>query len=177
MEILEILIIVISVVLLFLGLLGSFLPVIPGPPVSFIAILLLHSFTSHINVSTNYLIFFGLSAALITFLDYWLQIYSVKIFGGGKAAKIGVFIGIIVGLIIPIPFGVIIGPFIGAFIGALSESSSDILKALKIATGALIGFLGGTILKFIYSLYIIYYIIVQFWDKFSRWIDEAFSWI
>lgn len=176
MEILEILIIVISVILLFLGLLGSFLPVIPGPPVSFIAILLLHSFTS-LNVSTNYLIYFGLSAGLITFLDYWLQIYSVKIFGGGKAAKIGVFIGIIVGLIIPIPFGVIIGPFIGAFIGALSESGSDILKAFKIATGALIGFLGGTILKFIYSLYIIYYLIEPFWDSFSQWIHEVFTWI
>tara|TARA_Y100000746_G_scaffold177719_1_gene155362 strand:+ start:388 stop:909 length:522 start_codon:yes stop_codon:yes gene_type:complete len=172
----EVLIIVISVLLLFLGLLGSFVPVIPGPPVSFIALLVLHFFTD-LNVSTNHLIYFGVSAGIITFLDYWVQIYSVKIFGGGKAAKIGVFIGIIVGIITPIPFGFIIGPFIGAFIGALYESNSDVLKAFKIAFGALIGFLGGTVLKFIYSIYVVYYLIEPFWDSFSEWLDGAFSWI
>ena len=88
-----------------------------------------------------------------------------------------VFIGIIVGIITPIPFGFIIGPFIGAFIGALYESNSDVLKAFKIAFGALIGFLGGTILKFIYSIYVVYYLIEPFWDSFSEWLDGAFSWI
>lgn len=158
----EILIIIISVLLLCLGLLGSFLPIIPGPLLSFIAILLLHCFTCF-NLPDDLLIYFGLFVMVITFLDYWLQVYSVKIFGGGKAAKIGVVVGIIVGIFIP-PFGVIVGPFIGAYIGAVYESDSDLLKSLKVACGALIGFLGGVVLKVSYSFYIIYYIIEASWD-------------
>ena len=147
--------------MLCLGLLGAFLPIIPGPLLSFIAILLLHCFTSF-NVPDNLLIYFGLFVVVITFLDYWLQVYSVKIFGGGKAAKVGVVVGIIVGIFIP-PFGVIFGPFIGAYIGALYESDSDVLKSFKVACGAFIGFLGGTVLKVIYSFYIIYYIVKASW--------------
>mgnify|MGYP003303058493 CR=1 FL=1 len=90
------LIVIFSVILLILGLIGSFLPIIPGPPVSFIGLLLLHLFTPFF-LSEDILIYFALAAAIITFLDYWLQIYSVKIFGGGKASTLGVIIGILFG--------------------------------------------------------------------------------
>ena len=91
------LIVIFSVILLILGLIGSVLPIIPGPPVSFIGLLLLHYFTPFF-LSEDLLIYFGLVAAIITFLDYWLQIYSVKIFGGGRASTIGVIIGILFGV-------------------------------------------------------------------------------
>ncbi len=149
------LIVIFSVILLILGLVGSVLPIIPGPPVSFIGLLLLHLFTPFF-LSEDLLIYFGLAAALITFLDYWLQIYSVKIFGGGRASTIGVIIGILVGVFLFPPFGVIVGPFIGAYVGALIESDFDLIKSFKIAFGSLIGFLGGTVLKFIYSFYVIW---------------------
>ena len=150
-----ILIIIFSIILLILGVLGSILPVIPGPPLSFFGLLLLHFFTPF-EMQKDYLLLFGFSAALITFLDYWLQVYSVKLFGGGRTSTIGVIIGIVLGLFIFPPIGVLVGPFLGAYIGAIIESDFDLLKSFKIAFGSLIGFLGGTILKFVYSIVVIW---------------------
>ena len=150
-----ILIIIFSIILLILGVLGSILPVIPGPPLSFVGLLLLHYFTPF-EMQEDFLLLFGFSAALITFLDYWLQVYSVKLFGGGRTSTIGVIIGIVLGLFIFPPIGVLVGPFLGAYIGAIIESDFDLLKSFKIAFGSLIGFLGGTILKFVYSIVVIW---------------------
>tara|TARA_B100000579_G_C22352803_1_gene630240 strand:- start:90 stop:569 length:480 start_codon:yes stop_codon:yes gene_type:complete len=150
-----VLIIVFSIILLILGVIGSILPIVPGPPLSFIGLLLLHLFTPFV-IQEDYLFLFGISAALITFLDYWLQVYSVKLFGGGKASTIGVIIGILVGVFIFPPVGVLVGPFLGAYIGAIVESDFDLVKSFKIAFGSLIGFLGGTVLKFVYSIVVIW---------------------
>tara|TARA_E500000331_G_scaffold350310_1_gene394967 strand:+ start:383 stop:862 length:480 start_codon:yes stop_codon:yes gene_type:complete len=150
-----ILIIVFSIILLILGVIGSILPIVPGPPLSFVGLLLLHLFTPFV-MQEDYLFLFGIAAAMITFLDYWLQVYSVKLFGGGKASTIGVIIGILVGVFIFPPVGVLVGPFLGAYIGAIIESDFDLVKSFKIAFGSLIGFLGGTILKFVYSIVVIW---------------------
>ena len=150
-----ILIIVFSIILLILGVIGSILPIVPGPPLSFVGLLLLHLFTPFV-MQEDYLFLFGIAAAMITFLDYWLQVYSVKLFGGGKASTIGVIIGILVGVFIFPPVGVLVGPFLGAYIGAIVESDFDLVKSFKIAFGSLIGFLGGTVLKFVYSIIVIW---------------------
>ena len=150
-----ILIIVFSIILLILGVIGSILPIVPGPPLSFVGLLLLHLFTPFV-MQEDYLFLFGIAAALITFLDYWIQVYSVKLFGGGKASTIGVIIGIVVGVFIFPPVGVLVGPFLGAYIGAIIESDFDLVKSFKIAFGSLIGFLGGTVLKFVYSIIVIW---------------------
>jgi uncharacterized protein YqgC (DUF456 family) len=154
-------ILLLSLIFLFLGLLGVFLPIIPGPFFSFLAILLLQFFTSY-SFNTDYLIILGLLAIIITFLDYWLQVYSVRYFGGGKSSTIGVILGIILGIFFIPPIGVIVGPFIGAYLGALLESDFDFINSFKVAGGALIGFLCGTILKFCYSLFTIWSFISNF---------------
>ena len=154
-------ILLLSLIFLFLGLLGVFLPIIPGPFFSFLAILLLQFFTSY-SFNTDYLIILGLLAIIITFLDYWLQVYSVRYFGGGKSSTIGVILGIILGIFFIPPIGVRVGPFIGAYLGALLESDFDFLNSFKVAGGALIGFLCGTILKFCYSLFTIWSFISNF---------------
>ena len=106
------------------------------------------------------------AVSIITFLDYWLQVYGVKKFGGGKKAINGTILGLILGLFVFPPFGVIIGPFIGAFIGAKMEAKEDSTRAIKIALGALAGFLGGTILKFAVSIYITILFVNQFFTIF-----------
>ena len=155
-------VIIISIFFLILGLVGSVLPIVPGPPLSFFGLLLLHFFTSF-NLEGDYLFYFAAFAVIITFLDYWLQIYSVKYFGGGRSSSFGVIIGILCGIFIFPPFGVIVGPFFGAYLGALIESDCDFFKSFKIAIGSLVGFLGGTILKFVYS-------IICFWFCFDFFI-------
>jgi|TARA_B110000116_G_scaffold219197_1_gene196960 hypothetical protein len=155
------LIIVLVIIILLIGLIGCIIPPLPGPPISFLGILLLHFCTSYtIDLETLWLL--AAIVSLITFLDYWLQIYGVKKFGGGKKSINGTILGLVLGLLLFPPFGVIIGPFIGAFLGAKMEAKEDTNRAIRIAMGALAGFLGGTVLKFSVSIYITVLFIKQF---------------
>ena len=151
----EVLIIILGFLLLLIGFFGSIVPAVPGPLLSYIAILILSLFTSY-QFTDDFLVMWIGIVIVVTALDYWLQVYGVKKFGGKQKAINGTLIGLIVGLLAPIPFGFIIGPFAGAFIGAYIEKKDDLTKAFIIALGALAGFLSGTILKLAVSIYLAY---------------------
>ena len=148
---------IIAFVLLILGLLGSIIPGLPGPPLSFIGILLIHFFTGT-QFSTSLLLSWAVIVILVFLLDYFMQVWGVKKFGGGRKAILGTFLGLFMGLLFP-PVGLLIGPFIGAFIGALLEVQDDNTRALKVAIGSFIGFVTGTILKLVVSSVLLYYAI------------------
>jgi uncharacterized protein len=150
----DIIIICVVAFILLLGIIGCFFPVIPGPPISYGALLIFHFFSSY-NIEENTLWFMAFVVIAVTVFDLWVQIYGVKKFGGTKKAVNGSIIGLIIGIFFLPPFGIIIGPFLGAFIGARMEENSDVNKSIKIALGALAGFLAGTMLKLLVSLYII----------------------
>ena len=147
----EILIIIIIGILLLLGVIGSVIPALPGPPLSYIALLLYHLFINTINGDS--LLCIGVVVVVVTILDYYLQIYGVKKAGGGKYAIRGSVVGMLLGIFFFAPLGILVGAFIGAFIGAKMEASKH---EVKIAFGALWGFISGTILKLCTSFYIIY---------------------
>jgi hypothetical protein len=151
----DILIICVVAFILLLGIIGCFVPIVPGPPISYGALLVFHFFSSY-SIDENTLWLMAFVVIAVTIFDLWVQIYGVKKFGGTKKAVNGSIIGLIIGIFFLPPFGIIIGPFLGAFIGARMEEDSDVNKALKIALGALAGFLVGTMLKLSVSLYIIY---------------------
>ncbi len=151
----EVLIIIFGFLLLLLGFVGSIVPAVPGPLLSYVAILILSLFTSY-QFTDEFLVMWAGIVIAVTALDYWLQVYGVKKFGGKKKAINGTLIGLIIGILVPIPFGFIIGPFAGAFIGSYLEEKDDLTKAFIIALGALVGFLSGTILKLAVSIYLAY---------------------
>lgn len=151
----ELLVVLLAIILLILGLLGSFVPAIPGPSLSYIALLLVSFFTSY-TFSQDFLLMWAGIVITVMALDYWLQVYGVKKFGGKKKAINGTLIGLVVGLFAPIPFGFLLGPFAGAFIGAYLEEKEDFLKVLLIAMGALAGFFSGAVLKLAVSAYLGY---------------------
>ena len=99
----EIVIFIIALILLVLGLLGSMIPGLPGPPLSFIGILLIHFFTGT-QFSTSLLWTWGIVVVLVFVLDYTVQAWGVKKFGGGRRATIGTFAGLFAGLLFP-PIG------------------------------------------------------------------------
>ena len=149
------LIILICIFLLVLGILGCFIPIIPGPPLSFAALLLLTIFTDY-QCDDDFLWQWAAIVVVVTIVDFWLQVYGVKNFGGTKKAVNGTMLGLFIGLIAPIPFGFILGPFAGAFIGAYMDEKDDLLKVVKIASGALLGFIGGVVLKLFVCVYLFY---------------------
>ena len=145
---------------ILLGIIGSIVPALPGPPFSWLGILLLH-FTTYATFGNVFLLTTALFMLAITILDYYIPIWGTKKFGGSRAGVIGSTIGLLVGLIFS-PFGlvsIIIGPFLGAFIGELLAHRNDVNKALKSATGALVGFLLGTGLKLTYGGIMAFYFV------------------
>jgi len=147
--------IVLAVILALVGIAGSIVPGLPGPPLSWVAVLVL-SFTTAADYSALFLFVTGLIAAIITVLDYVVPSLSTKKFGGSKAGIWGCNIGLIVS-IIGLPFGpqgllgVILWPFIGALAGELIGGKEK-REALRAAWGAFVGFLTGTGLKFVYAI-------------------------
>lgn len=145
-----------SFIIFLLGLSGSVIPGLPGPLITYLGLSLLYGATE-IPISGSMMLLLGFFMAVSTIGDYVLQVLGVKKLGGGKNAIRGTIIGTIIGLFVP-PLGIILGALLGAFIGASSETDSD-AKALKITFGAFIGFVLGTLLKLVYSMYVVYYII------------------
>jgi len=153
--------------LMVLGILGSFLPVLPGPLTSWAGLLVLH-FTEGVEMSRTFLIATLLVALLIYVLDYIIPAIGTKRFGGSKAGMIGTTIGLIIGLISPIPFGIIVGPFIGALIGEMIHRN-DFNKALKAAFGSFLGFIASTFLKFIVAIIYLGFFIIKLSEHNSSW--------
>lgn len=146
----DVLLLIVGFVLMILGLIGSFLPVLPGVPLSWLGLLLLY-FTE--KIQSNYWVL-GITLIItivVTILDYVIPAKGTKKFGGTKYGIWGTNIGLILGLFFP-PIGFIVGPFVGAFVGEILNNSSDTNGALKAATGSFIGFLVSTFMKFMVCL-------------------------
>ncbi|MBP2831735.1 DUF456 domain-containing protein [Aquimarina sp. U1-2] len=149
-----------------LGIIGSFLPVLPGPFTSWIGLLILH-FTTAVTQNWTFLgITLGVSI-LVWILDYIVPALGTKKFGGTKYGIVGSSLGLVVGILFLGPFGIIIGPFAGAFIGEFIKDSSDTAKATKAAFGSFIGFLAGTFLKFIVSVTFLILFIREIWEHWQ----------
>ena len=164
----EIIIIIAGLLLMVLGLAGSFLPVLPGPLTSWAGLFVL-SYASGINISTTFLIITFIVALIIFILDYIIPAVGTKRFGGSKSGMIGTTLGLIIGLLSPIPFGVIIGPFVGALIGELMHKN-DVNRATKAAFGSFLGFITSTFLKFIVAVVYLGLFIVKVINYSGSWI-------
>ena len=139
---------------LLVGVIGSVIPVLPGPPISYLGLLLSHFFIN--TMDSNSLFWIGVVVVVVTVLDYYLQIYGVKKAGGGKYAIRGSIAGMLLGIFLFPPFGILVGAFIGAYLGAKMDANKN---EVKIAFGALWGFVAGTVLKLCTSFYIIYFLL------------------
>jgi uncharacterized protein YqgC (DUF456 family) len=146
----DIFLIFIAFLFMIFGIIGSFLPILPGPITSWVGLLIAY-FTDAIPMNKSFLIITLLVAILIWVLDYIIPAIGTKRFGGTRYGMLGTTIGLIVGLLSPIPGGIIIGPFIGALIGELLNKN-DAKTATRAAFGSFIGFLTSTFIKFIVAV-------------------------
>jgi uncharacterized protein YqgC (DUF456 family) len=147
----DVLLVCVGLTLVILGIFGSFLPVLPGPPLSWLGLMLLY-FTKAIPMNYWLLGITLLLTIAISILDYIIPAKGTKHFGGSSYGIWGTNIGLVVGIFLPIPFGFIIGPFVGAFVGELIYNSTDHKRALKAATGSFLGFLASSFIKFVYCM-------------------------
>lgn len=143
----DIILVIIAAILMITGVLGSFLPVLPGVPVSWGGLLLLH-FTSAVPMNYTFLGVTLFITIIIFALQYAIPAFGTRYFGGSKAGMYGATIGLVAGIFIPVPFAILIAPFLGAYIGEIINKS-DSKTALKAASGSFIGLLASTFMEFL----------------------------
>lgn len=163
----EYVLLILGLVLILFGILGSILPALPGTPISWVGLLLIYLIPA---IKINYWIL-GLTLILtivIAVLDYVLPSKGTKHFGGTKYGIWGTNIGLIIGLFFP-PFGFVIGPFLGAFIGELIYNSKDTKGAFIAAVGSFLGLLASTFMKVLFCLLLLGIYLVVFFSNLEVW--------
>lgn len=163
----DILLTLIGFIFMLVGIVGSFLPILPGPPLSWIGLLLLYLTKA---IETNW-VFLGitLAVALLVFaLDYIIPAMGTKKFGGSKAGMFGTTIGLLVAIVFPVlgPIGIIVWPFVGALVGELLNKTES-KTAVKAAFGSFLGFVTGTFIKFIVAVVYFGFFISTAWEHKS----------
>ena len=157
-------IIALAIFLGLIGIVGCVLPVIPGPPISWLGMMVLYFWgkgtdSAGDTMSTRLLIIWLVIMAVVTVLDYIVPSYLTKATGGSKYASRGALAGVLVGLFFA-PLGIVIGPMLGAFICEAAFSGKKAGQSIVPALGAFAGFVCGTLLKLIACGFMMYYIVV-----------------
>ena len=140
---------IIASVLALVGLVGSVVPVLPGPTLSWIGWLLLFLVPGEAITLTSVIVW-GVVLIIVSLLDSFGSTWLTSKMGGSKWGTRGCFIGMLIGLFCFPPAGLIVGPFLGAFIGEIIGNAST-GHALKVAFVSFLSFLLTTGLKLIYS--------------------------
>lgn len=147
---------VFGIILMLIGIIGCLVPVLPGPPLSFLGLILLHA-SRFGQFSSSTLIILGAVTVAVTIIDYIVPIWGTKKFGGSKYGTRGATVGLIIGLFLG-PLGIVIGPLIGAIVGELIFRD-DLKYAIKAGFGSLLGFLTGIGLKLATSFVMTFYFV------------------
>ena len=157
----DIIFLITGLLLCLIGIVGSFLPIIPGPVTSWLGILLLN-LTSAVEFNLNFVLITFTVAVSVGILDYIIPILGVKKLGGSRSGQIGTTVGLIVALVILGPIGIIVGPFLGALLGEMTTNKS-FQNSLKPAFGSFIGVIAGSVIKFLISLSFLFFYFDIFW--------------
>ena len=157
----DLFLLILGLICCLIGIIGSFLPIIPGPVTSWLGILLLN-LTSAVEFNLNFVLITFTVAVSVGILDYIIPILGVKKLGGSRSGQIGTTVGLIVALVILGPIGIIVGPFLGALLGEMTTNKS-FQNSLKPAFGSFIGVIAGSVIKFLISLSFLFFYFDIFW--------------
>ncbi len=121
-----------------LGLIGCFVPILPGPIVSYLALIFLSIAKRWKAFTPLFLVIVGIITIVATVIDYILPVVTSKKKGATKAGIWGSILGMIAGIFFFPPFGMLIGAFAGAVVGELIFNK-DRKNALRAGWGVFLG--------------------------------------
>ena len=150
----EIFIAVLGALCVLVGLLGTFIPMLPGTPISYIGLLLLLLIPG-CTLTWKFFVVWGVIVAIVQVLNYFIPIWGVSKFGGTKYGNWGSVVGVIIGLVFP-PIGIFLGPFIGAVVGELI-GGMNFESSLKAGFGSFVGTFVGMVLGIIVAVILAFY--------------------
>ena len=152
--------IVLAIILAVIGIIGSIVPGLPGPPLSWIGMLL--AFLSHrmggADMTLTTVLIWLAVTVIVSILDYTVPAKFTKLAGGSKAGSQGALIGMIIGIFLT-PIGMIPCSLAGAFLAEMFQENKSAGQAFKAALGTFAGFLVGTGLKLVVSVAMAYFIL------------------
>ena len=166
----DIALIIAWVIILFLGFLGDFLPILPWPILSYLALAILQIVDK--SFSTEFMIILAITAVLITTIDYIVPVIWTKKMWWTKRwirwSTIWLIVWVIVLPILGIiiwPFGLIWllwWPFLWAYIWerlyqSHKKQKSNDKKAIKAAFWSFLWFISGIFLKLLYTIAVAIY--------------------
>ena len=128
----SILLIIIGLLISITGLIGCIIPALPGPPLSFLSLVILELAIDDAFTLDFFYLWGGITVAVVL-LDYVLPILGAKVYRASNYGIWGSIIGMIAGIIFFPPFGMILGLFAGAVVGELIAGKNE-WEALKIGS-------------------------------------------
>lgn len=146
----DILLALFALVLTLVGIAGCILPGLPGPPINFLALVLVHWQIEPFSTTTLWVM--GILALIVIVLDYAIPVWSARLFGATKTGVRWSIYGMIIGLFFT-PLGMMTGLFAGAILGDMQEGRSPV-EALKAGIGTYLGTLLGIMVKCVVALII-----------------------
>lgn len=152
--------VILAIMFVLVGLLGTILPAIPGLPLMFAGAWLLAYTGDYQIIGTTTLVVLGILTLLGSGMDYVAGLLGAKFTGASKQALWGAFLGGIVGLFFNLP-GLILGPLVGAAVGEFVARRS-LLMAGKVGIGTFIGFIVGVVAKVGCALAIVLTLVAMF---------------
>jgi len=155
----DIVLLIIGLAVSLAGLAGCIIPILPGPPLSYGALVIIALVRKN-SFSWTFMIIMGVIAAIVTMLDFVLPAAGAKRYGGSSWGVWGSAAGMFIGIFVIPPWGMLICGFAGAVAGEIiaGKKGRDIFRA---GWGVFVGTFVATVLKLIASGVMLYYYVVN----------------
>jgi uncharacterized protein YqgC (DUF456 family) len=130
--------IILGLILSMAGFVGCLVPVVPGPPMSYAALIILSLAKQWKPFSSTFLLVMAGLTLLAVALDYAVPAFGARRYGASKLGVLGAALGMILGLLAFPPFGMILGGMAGAVVGEFFAGKKS-QEALRASWGVFIG--------------------------------------
>jgi uncharacterized protein YqgC (DUF456 family) len=150
---------IVSGLLILAGAAGTLLPLLPGPPLSFVGLLIYAWYTYFDVITWPWLVAWGILTLLTFGLDFLGPALGAKKYKSSRLGIWGAILGGFIGTFVLGPIGLIAGPLLGGFLGEYL-AMRDHVQAFKAAWGAFVGMMVGNAIKALVILSMFVYFII-----------------
>jgi uncharacterized protein YqgC (DUF456 family) len=152
--------VVLALLLVLTGFFGCLLPIIPGPPLSYMGILVFSYAKDWEPFGLSFLLITFAVTFLVTVLDYALPAVTARRYGASPVAVWGSIVGLFLGLILFPPFGIFVGGFAGAVLGEFIAGRPGRM-ALRSGWGVFAGNILSLGMKMAFCGFLLFYVVIK----------------
>ena len=153
-------IIILGLLVSLTGFVGCIVPIIPGPPLSFLALIILSFAKNWEPFSPAFLICMAVLTIAVFVLDYIIPAGGARKYGASKSGVWGSIIGMPLGFFMLPPWGILIGGMVGALAGEFI-AGKERKMAFRAAWGIFVGYMASTGLKLVFSGVLLFFYIKE----------------